>query len=203
MSPLFNILSRFVIDFLPRSKHLLISWLQSPSAVILEPKKRKCHCFYFSPIYLPWSDGTGCHDLLFWTLSFKPTFSLSSFTFIKRLFSFSSLSAIRVVSSAYLRFLILLLAILISAKSTDTFSSLHPALFQQGYYHHIRYHRFLLKTLVLSTYQQRSLKKKKSRANRLDLTWLTFINPHYFTDTVSIGELLLLSTTNWGVVSSQ
>ena len=51
MSLLFNTLSRFVIAFLPRSKHLLISWLQSPSAVILEPKKMKvCHCF---PIYLP------------------------------------------------------------------------------------------------------------------------------------------------------
>ena len=41
MSPLFNMLSRFVIAFLPRSKRLLISWLQSPSAVILQPKKRK------------------------------------------------------------------------------------------------------------------------------------------------------------------
>ena len=44
MSLLFNMLSRFVIAFLPRSKHLLISWLQSPSAVILEPKKIACHC---------------------------------------------------------------------------------------------------------------------------------------------------------------
>ena len=44
MSLLFNMLSRFVIAFLPRSKHLLISWLQSPSAVILEPKKIVCHC---------------------------------------------------------------------------------------------------------------------------------------------------------------
>ena len=56
MCLLFNMLSRFVITFLPRSKHLLISWLQSPSAVILEPKKNKvCHCF---PICLPWSDVT-------------------------------------------------------------------------------------------------------------------------------------------------
>ena len=62
MSMLFHMLSRLVITFLPRSKHLLISWLQSPSAVILEPEKIKCHCF---PIYLPWSDGTGCHDLRF------------------------------------------------------------------------------------------------------------------------------------------
>ena len=64
MSLLFNTLSRFVITFLPRSKHLLISWLQSPSAGILEPKKIKSltvfHCF---PIYLPWSDRTRCQDL--------------------------------------------------------------------------------------------------------------------------------------------
>ena len=59
------------------------------------------HCFYCFSIYLPWSDGTRCHDFVFWILSFKPTFSLSSFIFIKRLFSSSSLSAIRVVSSAY------------------------------------------------------------------------------------------------------
>ena len=52
-SLLFNMLSRFIIAFLPRSKHLLISWLQSPSAVILEPKKIVCHCFCCFPIYLP------------------------------------------------------------------------------------------------------------------------------------------------------
>ena len=52
MSLLFNMLSRLVITFLPRSKHLLISWLQSQSAVILEPPKI-CHCFYCFPIYLP------------------------------------------------------------------------------------------------------------------------------------------------------
>ena len=60
MSLLYNTLSRLVITFLPRSKCLLISRLQSPSAVILEPPNRVSHCF---PIYLPWSDGTGCHDL--------------------------------------------------------------------------------------------------------------------------------------------
>ena len=54
MSLLFNMLSRLVITFLPRSKHLLISWVQSPSAVILEPKKNKVsHCFHCFPIYLP------------------------------------------------------------------------------------------------------------------------------------------------------
>ena len=66
MSLLFNMLSKFVIAFLPRSKRLLISWLQSSSAVILEPPKNKVwHCFHCFPIYLPWSDGTRCHDLRF------------------------------------------------------------------------------------------------------------------------------------------
>ena len=103
MSLLLNMLSRLVITFLPRSKHLLISWLQSPSAVILEPPQNKVwHCFHRFPIYFPWSDGTGCHDLRFRMLSFKPTFSFSTFTFIKRLFSSSSLSAIRVVSSEHM-----------------------------------------------------------------------------------------------------
>ena len=60
---LFNMLSRLVLTFLPRSKRLLISWLQSPSAVILEPPKSKVwHCFHCFPIYFPWSAGTGCRD---------------------------------------------------------------------------------------------------------------------------------------------
>ena len=64
MSLFFNMLSRFVIAFLPRSKHLLISWLQSPSAVIFGVLKYKVsHCFCCFPIYLPWSDETKCHDL--------------------------------------------------------------------------------------------------------------------------------------------
>ena len=53
MSLLFNMLSRLVITFLPRSKHLLISWLQSPSAVILKPQKVISLCFHCFPIYLP------------------------------------------------------------------------------------------------------------------------------------------------------
>ena len=66
MSLLLNMLSRLVTTFLPRSKSLLISWLQSPSAVILEPPKNKVwHCFHCFPICLPWSDGTRCHDLSF------------------------------------------------------------------------------------------------------------------------------------------
>ena len=63
MSLSFNRLSRFVIAFLPRSKHLLISWQQSTSSVILEPKKIKCHCFQVFLFYFPRSDGTGCHVL--------------------------------------------------------------------------------------------------------------------------------------------
>ena len=65
MSLFFTMLPRFVRASLPRSKHLLILWLQSLSAVILEPKTTVCHCFHYFPIYLPWSDGTGCHDLHF------------------------------------------------------------------------------------------------------------------------------------------
>ena len=66
MSLLLNMLTRLVITIFLRSKCLLISWLQSPSAVILEPAKNKVwHCFDCVPIYLPWSDGTRCHDLRF------------------------------------------------------------------------------------------------------------------------------------------
>ena len=70
MSLLFNMLSRFVITFLPRSKCLLISWMQSPSAVILEPNKIVSHCFHYFPIYFPWSDGTRCHDLNYLNVEF-------------------------------------------------------------------------------------------------------------------------------------
>ena len=105
--------------FLPRSKRLLISWLQSPSAVILEPPKIKSDTVStVSPSIYHEVMGPDAMILVFWMLSFMPTFSLSSFTFIKKLFS-SSLSAIRVVSSAYLRLLIFLPAILIPACSSS------------------------------------------------------------------------------------
>ena len=130
MSLLFNMPSRLVIAFLPRSKHLLISWLQSPSAVILEPPKIK---YLTVSIVSPFI----CHEVMgpdamiwaVWTLSFKPTFSLSSFPFIKRLFSSFLLSVIRVVSSAYLRLLIFLLAILIPpcASSSPAFHMIYSA----------------------------------------------------------------------------
>ena len=106
----------FAIAFLPRSKHLLISWLQSPSTVILAPKKIKTVTVSIvSPSICHEMMGPNAIILVFLMLSFKPAYSVCSFTFIKRLFSFSSLSAIRVVSSAYLRLLIFLLEILIPA----------------------------------------------------------------------------------------
>ena len=91
MSQLFNMLSRLVITFLPRSKRLLISWLQSPSAVILEPPKIKSDTISIvSPSISHEVMGPDAMILVFWMLKFKPTSSLSSFTFIKRLFSSSS-----------------------------------------------------------------------------------------------------------------
>ena len=108
-SLLFNMLSRSAITFLPRSKCLLISWLQSSSAMILEPRKIKSATVStVSPSICHEVMGPDAMILVYWILSFKPTFSLSTFTFIKRLFNSSSLSAIRVVSSAYLRLLIFL-----------------------------------------------------------------------------------------------
>ena len=81
MSLLFNVLSRLVIAFLPRSNRLLISWLQSPSAVILEPEKIVCHWFHCCPIYLSWSDGTGCYDLSFLNDEFLASFFTLLFHF--------------------------------------------------------------------------------------------------------------------------
>ena len=113
VSLLFNMLSRLVITFLPRSKCLLI--FMAASAVILEPPKIKSATVStISPSICHDVMGPDAMILVFWMLSLKPTFSLSSFTFIKRLFS-SSLSAIRVLSSACLRLLIFLLTILIPA----------------------------------------------------------------------------------------
>ena len=106
---------RFVKAFLPRSKCLLVSQLQLPSTLILQPKKRKpvTTSIFFSSICR--SNGVRCPDLSLLIFSFMQALSLSSFTLIKSLFSSSSLSAIRVVLSAYLRWLMLLLCILIVA----------------------------------------------------------------------------------------
>ena len=74
MSLLFNMLSRLVITFFPKNKHLLFSWLQSPSTVILETQKKVSHYFHFPPFYLTWSDGTRCHDLSFFNVEFQASF---------------------------------------------------------------------------------------------------------------------------------
>ena len=118
VSLVFNMLYRLIITFLQRSNRLLISWLQSPSAVILDPPKIKT---FTGPASI-------CHEvmgpdamiLVFRMLRFKPTFSLYSIMLIKRLFNSSSLSAIRVVSSSYLRLLIFLPAILIPACASPS-----------------------------------------------------------------------------------
>ena len=88
-------LSRLVIAFLPRSKRLLISWLWSPSAVILEPPKIKSVTVSVaSPSISHEVMGPDVMIFIFWMLSFKPTFSLSYFSFIKRFLISSLLSAI-------------------------------------------------------------------------------------------------------------
>ena len=120
MSLLFSMLSRLVIAFLPRSKCLLISWLQAPSAVILEPKKIKSvTVFIVSPCICHEVMGPDAVFSVFWMLIFRPGFLLSFFTIIKRLFSSSLLSAIPMVSSAYL-IMIFLQAILIPARASSS-----------------------------------------------------------------------------------
>ena len=117
----FNNLSGFVIVFLPRSKYFLISWLQSLSAVILEPKKIKSvTASNFSPSICNEVMELDPMILIFWMLSFKQAFSFSPFTLLKRLFSSYLFPVIRVVSSAYLRLLIFLLAILIPACGSSS-----------------------------------------------------------------------------------
>ena len=104
MSLLFNMLSRLVITLHPRSKCPLISWLQLPSSVSPLPPKKVSHCFCCFPSI--------CHEVMkldamifiFLMLSLKPTFPLSFFIFINKLFSSSLFSAIGVVSSVYLRY---------------------------------------------------------------------------------------------------
>ena len=114
-------LFRLVIALLPRSKHLLILWLQSPLAVILELK-------YIKSVTVSIVSPSICHEVMepdaitfiFWTLRFKPASSLSLFTLIKRLVRSSLLAAMRVVSSAYLKLLILLPGILIPACDSSS-----------------------------------------------------------------------------------
>ena len=102
ISLLFNMLSRLVIGFLPRSKCLHFMAAITICSDFGAQKNKVSHCFHCFPIYLPWSDGTRCHILALWMLSFTLTFSLSSFTFIKRLFSSCSFSYIKVWASSFI-----------------------------------------------------------------------------------------------------
>ena len=117
---------RLIIAFLPRSKYLLISWLQFTICRDFgaQEKKSNVTISIVSSSICHEVACHGCHGILiFWMLSFKPVFSLSSFTFIKRLFSSSSPSSIRVVPSTYLWLLIFLLAILIPAYASSNLTS--------------------------------------------------------------------------------
>ena len=107
-----------------------MSWLQSPPAVISEPKKIKSLTVSIVSSSICYEVmGPDVMILVFWMLSFKPAFSLSSFTFIKKLHSTSSLSAIKVVPSVYLKLLIFLQAILIPAcaSSSPAFRMMYSA----------------------------------------------------------------------------
>ena len=130
MCVLFNMLSRFFIVFLSRSKSLVILWLQSPSMMILEPKKIKSDIVLtFLPSICHEVMGPDAMIFIFWMLSFKPAFSLSSFTLIKSHFGPSSFSVIKVISSAYLRLLMFLTTILIPAcePSSSAFHMMYSA----------------------------------------------------------------------------
>ena len=126
ISLLLNMLSRLVITFLPKSKRLLISWLQSPSAVILEPKKNTVwHCFHCFPIYFLWSDGTGCHDLCFLNVPSWPqvscchTLHIAFIIFSLFCLPASSVSFPPLLTSCFLR--------LISQFSSKIFHIMFPA----------------------------------------------------------------------------
>ena len=132
MSLLFNTLPRFVTVFLSRNKHLLISWLQSPSTVNLDPKKIKsvtASTFSHSVCHEVMGQNVIILLLLLFRLTFKPAFSLFSFILLKRFFNSCSLSTIRIMSSAYLSLLIFLPTILIPAwvSSSPAFYMIYPA----------------------------------------------------------------------------
>jgi len=122
MPLLFNMLSRLVIALLPRSNRLLMYDINAVTICsdFWSQKIKSVTVSTVSPSISREVMGPDHMILVCWMLSFKPTFSLSSFTFIKKLFSYSSLSAIRVVSSAYLRLLIFLPAILIPACASSS-----------------------------------------------------------------------------------
>ena len=159
LSLLSNMLFRLVIIFLPRSERLLISWLQSPSAVILEPPKIKSLTVSIvSPSIYYEVMGPDAMILVFWMLSLCKLFSLSSFTFMKRLFSSSSLFAISVLSSAYLRLLIFLPAILIPACVSSS-HSISPTC-RRLLYHINTSELYTAQVKFLSTHRMALLRRK-------------------------------------------
>ena len=124
MSLIFNMLSRLVIAFLPRSKHLLISWLQSTSAVILETKKIKpATVSIVSPFICHEVMGPDAMILVFWMVSSKTTFSTLLFQFHQEALQFFAFCH-RVVSSAHMSLLIFFLAVLIPACASSSLAFL-------------------------------------------------------------------------------
>ena len=144
MSLLFNMLSRLVIAFF-QGASVLISWLQSSSAVIFGAQEKIYHCFYCFPIFHEVM-GLKAMILVFWILSFKPAFLLFSFIFIMRLFNSSLLSAIRVVLCIYLKLLIFLPQILIQLV-------FYPVKHFAWCTLHLKQARWQLQTLDLLLYQ--------------------------------------------------
>ena len=151
------------------------------------PQENKiCHCFHFFPSI--------CHEVMelddmtfiFWMLSFKPAFSLSSFTFIKRFLSSSSLSAIRAVSSAYLRLSIFLPTIWIPAcyLSSPAFHMMHSAckLNKQGnsiqpwHTSFPTWNQFVVPCLVLTIASWPAYKflRRQVRWSGISISWRTF-----------------------------
>ena len=123
LSLLFNTLYRFVIAFPPRSNCSDFMSAVTIHSDFRAQEEEICHYVHLFLFYLPWSNGAECHDLsffFFFNIVFKPALSHSSFTLMKRLFSSSSLSVIRVVSSAYLRLSISLPPILIQACNSSS-----------------------------------------------------------------------------------
>ena len=121
MSLLFNMLSMLVITFLPRWKASFNFLAEVTINSDFGAQENKCcHCFHFSSSICFEVVGPDAMIFIFSMLNFQAAFALSSFSFIKRLFSSSLLSAFRVVSSAYLRLLIFLLEILIPACDSSS-----------------------------------------------------------------------------------
>jgi len=119
MSLLFNTLSRFFIAFPPWRKHLNFVAVVTIYSDFGAQENEICHCLHFFLSTCHEVMGPDAMILVFWMLSFKPAFSLSSFTFIKRLY-FLFTFCVRVISSAYLRLLIFLPAILIPACASPS-----------------------------------------------------------------------------------